>query len=87
MGHKWRQYQDSQKNGRRFTGKTAFIILFAFSIILFAAGSPFLSTSTNPSQKLNYTIEENNLRIKFDGNNIHMDGAILPSLRTRTFSF
>ena len=84
MGHKWRQYQDSQKKGRRLTGKTAFILLFAFSIILFAAGSPFLSTSTNPSQKLNYTIEENNLRIKFDGHDIHMDGSILPSLEEKT---
>ncbi|MDD5433964.1 MAG: penicillin-binding transpeptidase domain-containing protein [Nitrospira sp.] len=79
MGQKWRQYQNMQKKGRRIKGKTAFILLCSVFIILFAAGSPFLSTSTTPSQKLNYTIEENNLRIKFDGNNIHMDGTTFPS--------
>lgn len=82
MGQKWRQYQNRQRGSRRITGKTAFILFFAATIILFAAGSPFLSTS-NLSQKLNYTIEENNLRIKFDGSNIRMDGALLPALEEK----
>lgn len=80
MGQKWRQYQDRNKKGRKYKGKTAFILFFVAVIILFAAGSPFLSTLTSPSQKLSYTIEDSNVRIKFDGNNIRMDGEITPLL-------
>jgi len=82
MEQKWREYQKRFIGHRKITRKTPFILLLVPFIIFLAAGSPFLDTS-NLSQKIDYTMEENNLRLRFNGDYVQIDGGFPPLLGGR----
>ena len=79
---RWREYQKRNNFFKVSPKKTTFILLLASFIIFVAAGSPFLDTS-NLTQKLSYTIEENNIRLIFDEGNIKIEGEALPPLKDK----
>lgn len=82
MGQKWREYQKRFMGHKKITRKTPLILILVSFIILLAAGSPFLDTS-NLTQKIHYTIEENNLRLRFDGDYVQIDGGFPPLFKER----
>lgn len=82
MKQEWREYQKKLRGHKKITRKTPLILFLASFIIVLAAGSPFLDTS-NLSQKISYTIEENNIRLRFDGNTVQVEGEGAPLFKER----
>lgn len=77
MENGWRNYQGSIKRRKNFTKKTAIIISFILGITFLVTSSAFLG-NTNISGKFNYSIQEDNLNLKFTEDFVHIEGGIAP---------
>ena len=77
MGNVWRNYQGSIKRQNNFTRKTIIIISFILGITFLVTSSAFLG-STNISGKFNYSIQEDNLNLKFTEDFVRIEGGIAP---------
>ena len=77
MENGWRNYQGSIKRQKNFTRKTIIIISFILGITFLVTSSAFLG-STNISGKFNYSIQEDNLNLKFTEDFVRIEGGIAP---------
>ena len=77
MDHGWRDYQKKLLRFKIAARKTTLVLFFASFIVFLLASSPFLGSSTL-SQKINYTIEEDNLHLKFNGDSVKIEVGSTP---------
>ena len=73
----WRNYQGGIKKRKLITIKTILIASFIIGITFLVTSSPFLG-STTLSRKINYTIHEDNLNLKFTEDFVRIEGGIDP---------
>ncbi len=73
----WRNYQGRIKKRNYLTPKTVLITSFIIGITFLITGSPFPG-STTLSRKVNYTIHEDNLNLKFTEDSVRIEGGIAP---------
>ena len=77
MEKEWRNYQGRIKKRKHITKKTILIASFIIGITFLVTSSPFLG-STTLSRKINYTIHEDNLNLKFTEDFVRIEGGIDP---------
>ncbi len=77
MKNGWRNYQGSIKRQKNFTTRTVIIISFILGMTFLVTSSAFLG-STNISGKFNYSIQEDNLNLKFTEDFVRIEGGIDP---------
>ncbi len=77
MKNGWRNYQGSIKRRKNFTMKSVIIVSFILGITFLVTSSAFLG-STNITEKFSYSIQEDNLNLKFTEDLVRIEGGIDP---------
>ncbi|MCC6544508.1 MAG: penicillin-binding protein [Nitrospirae bacterium] len=77
MKNGWRNYQGNIKRQKNITKKSILIISFVLGITFLVTSSAFLG-GTNLPGKFNYSIQEDNLNLKFTEDFVRIEGGIDP---------
>ncbi len=77
MENGWRNYQGSIKGQKTFKKKTVLVITFILGMTFLVTSSAFLG-SASIAGKFNYSIQEDNLNLKFTEGFVRIEGGIDP---------